>query len=133
MAIGQSSVVSNALMKIAFTGGERLGEDGKPITDDDGNVVRLSEQEVNGIKISGILELFNVLGSDIVDFMKELIVKSTNLTDEEAEDIDCIDGVDLIAEIVEVNKPFFQKLSNKLREKMVKKKDEKPAKKTKSK
>jgi hypothetical protein len=133
LAIGQSSVVSNALMKIAFTGGERLGEDGKPITNSEGKPIQLTEQEVSGIKISGILELFNVLGEDIVDLVKELIVKATNLSDEEAEDIDCVDGVDLIAEIIEVNKPFFQKLSNKLKEKMAKKKDEKPTKKTKSK
>jgi hypothetical protein len=120
-------------MKIAFSGGERLDDNGKPVTDDSGNVLKLSEQEVNGIKISGILELFNVLGEDIVDLVKELIVKATNLSDEEAEDIDCVDGVDLIAEIIEVNKPFFQKLSSKLKEKMAKKKEEKPAKKTKQK
>lgn len=122
LAIEQSGVISNAIMKLAFTGGERLGEDGKPLTDSEGKTIQLSEQEVNGIKISGILELFNVLGEDIVDLVKELIVKATNLSDEEAEDIDCVDGVDLIAEIVEVNKPFFQKLSSKLKEKIAKKK-----------
>ena len=133
MAIEQSGVVSNALMKIAFSGGERLDDNGKPVTDDSGNVLRLSEQEVNGIKISGVLEIFNVLGEDIVDLVKDLIVKATNLTDEEAEEIDCVDGVDLIAEIVEVNKPFFQKLSSKLKEKMAKKPAKERAEKSKKK
>lgn len=128
MAIGQSGVVSNAIMKLAFTGGARLNDKGEAIKDKDGKEINLTDEEVNSIRVSGILEIFNVLGDDVVDLIKDLIVKSTNLTDEEAENIDCVDGVDLIAEIIEVNKPFFQKLSSKLKEKMVKKKDEKQVK-----
>lgn len=131
MAISQSGIVSNAIMKLAFTGGARLDENGEALKDKDGNEISLSDEEVNSIRVSGILEIFNVLGDDVVDLIKDLIVKSTNLTDDEAEEIDCVDGVDLIAEIIEVNKPFFQKLSSKLKEKMAKKKDEKEVKKQK--
>ena len=68
----------------------------------------------------GLVELLGIIGEDGVDIVTDLIVKSTNLTDEEAEQIDVDEGIDLLFGIYEVNKGFFTKLSNKLQKKVKK-------------
>lgn len=114
VAVNSSEAVTNALYKIGYQGDTESKDS--------------SEDVLNGVRITGFVEIFGILGKDGTDLLKELIVKSTNLTDEEAEQVDCVDGVDLLSTIYEVNKGFFGKLSSKLKEKLQK---VKPAKKDK--
>ena len=83
-------------------------------------------EQANAIRMMGLVELLGIIGEDGADIVTDLIVKSTNLTDEEAEQIDVDEGIDLLFGIYEVNKGFFMKLSNKLQKKM-KKPKAKPA------
>lgn len=106
VAVNSSDAVTNALYKIGYQG----NAEEKDSPDD----------LLTGVRITGFIELFSILGNDGTDLLKELIVKSTNLTDEEAEQIDCVDGIDLLSAIYEVNKGFFGKLSSKLQEKIKK-------------
>lgn len=111
VAVNSSDVVTNALFKIGYNGNPENKEDKED-----------SEDLLNGVRVTGFIELFSVLGKDGTDLLKDIIVKSTNLTDDEAEDVDCESGIDLIIAIYEVNKGFFTKLSNKLKEKLKKNK-----------
>lgn len=79
-----------------------------------------SEEDVNNIKALGIVELIGLIGDEGVDLLKSLMVKSTNLEYHEVEAIDCLDGIDLLSAIYEVNKSFFVKCISKLKEKMEK-------------
>lgn len=115
VAVNSSEAVTEALYKIGYQG--------------DAESKDSSEDVLTGVRITGFIEIFGILGKDGTDLLKELIVKSTNLTDDEAEQVDCVDGVDLLSAIYEVNKGFFGKLSSKLQEKL--KKVSKPAKKDK--
>lgn len=111
VAVNSSEAVTNALYKVAYSGNPEVENE--------------TEENINGIRVTGILEILGILGDDGTNLLKDLIVKSTNLTDEEAEEIDCVDGIDLVATIFEVNKGFFGKLSSKLKEKLKKKRSTK--------
>ena len=104
-----SDTFSTAIAKITFE-----SEDGEDVTP---------------IKIMGFLELIGAVGDDGVELLKNIIVKSSNLTPAELEDIDIVDGVDLVSAVYEVNKGFFMKCGKKLMAKMEKKKQKKATKK----
>jgi len=107
IALNSSEAVTSALYKISYSGNP--------------NVENETDESINSIRITGLFEIFGILGEDGTSLLKDVIVKSTNLSDVEAEQIDCVDGIDLISTIVEVNAGFFKKLSNKLKEKLKKK------------
>lgn len=79
------------------------------------------EDKTNGIRMTGIIDLFGLIGDDSVDIIKYIIEKSTNLTPEETEEVDCLEGIDLLSGIYEVNKSFFGKCLSKLAGKKQKK------------
>lgn len=95
-----------ALYKIFYNGGRK---------DEDGNDIKESENEINAIRFAGILELIGLVGDDAVNFLKNLIVKSTNISFEDVESVDASDGIDLLFTIYEVNKNFFKKCMSKLK------------------
>ena len=72
--------------------------------------------ENNSIRILGLVEILGIVGEDGVSLLKELLVKSTNLDEDEVE------GIDLVFAMYEVNKGFFTKFMNKLEGKIPKKK-----------
>ena len=72
------------------------------------------------MRLMGVVEIFGAIGDDGVDLLKNIITKSTNLTAEDAEELDLIEGVDILTSIYEVNKGFFVKCGKKLQEKMKK-------------
>lgn len=84
-----------------------------------------SEEEINGVRITGLIDLFGLIGEDSVDIIKYVIEKSTTLTADEAEEVDCLEGIDLVTEIYKVNKSFFAKCWSKLGEKNKKKSSKK--------
>lgn len=106
LALNSSDGVVSAIAKISYAGNSEI--DGE------------TESDINGIRIAGLAELLGLLGEDGTELLKDLIVKSTNLTDAEVENIDSVDGIDLIETIIEVNKDFFVKFVNKLKEKIQK-------------
>ena len=59
-----------------------------------------------------------MIGDEGVDFIKDLIVKSTTMTDEEVEMITLEDSIDLFQNIYEVNEGFFTKFITKVNEKL---------------
>ena len=59
-----------------------------------------------------------MLGEDGVDFIKELILKSTTMEEEDVEAVSLEDSVDLIESIYEVNEGFFTKFTKKVNEKL---------------
>lgn len=67
------------------------------------------------IRMNGVLEVINHLGEDGIDFIREIMLKTTTLTADEVEQIDLESGFDLVMIIYEVNKGFFTKLLNKLK------------------
>lgn len=67
------------------------------------------------IRANGLLEIINSLGEDGIEFLMDIIVKSTSLTEDEIEEIDCEAGIDLAFDIYEVNKGFFMKCLKKLK------------------
>ena len=73
-----------------------------------------------GIQATGVIELLGIIGDDGVSVIKDIIIKSTNLTGVEVEELDIVDGVDILLAIYEVNKGFFMKCGKKLQEKMEK-------------
>lgn len=79
-------------------------------------------QQTTGVRVLGFVEMLGIVGDVGADIVNDLIVKSTNLTDEEVEDVSLEDGVDLLFDIYEVNKDFFTKLKNKLQKKATKRK-----------
>lgn len=99
--VQNSELAASAITKLTFNEGE-------------------NEQQVNGVRLMGIVELLGIIGEDGADLVVDLITKSTNLTEEEAEEIDTDSGIELLFDIYEVNKGFFTKLSNKLQKKMKK-------------
>ena len=66
----------------------------------------------------GLLEMIGLIGEDGVDMLKQVISKATTLTNQEIEDLDLLEGIDLIQDIYEVNEGFFKKCGEKLQEKM---------------
>ena len=71
----------------------------------------------NAIKVIGLVEILGLVGDDAADLIQSIVTKSTNLTEEEAEQISAEEGIDLLFNIYEVNKGFFTKFLKKLQEK----------------
>lgn len=113
--MNSSENFTSALAKIAYNG-ELVGG-GKD-----------TESNINSIRMMGIVEAFNIIGEDGTELLKDILVKSTTLTDEDVEQIDCVDGIDILFDIYEVNKSFFGKCWSKLKGKVGKKKPEKKTK-----
>ena len=67
------------------------------------------------IRANGLLEVINSLGEEGIEFLTDIIIKSTSLTEDEVEEIDCEAGIDLALDIYEVNKGFFMKCLKKLK------------------
>lgn len=106
VALNSSDNVVNAVAKVTYQGSKDIeGE---------------TESDINGIRIAGLVEILGLLGNDGTDLLKDIILKSTNLSEEDVENIDSVDGIDLIETIIEVNKGFFVKSMNKLKEKIAK-------------
>lgn len=84
-----------------------------------------SEETINGVRMTGVVDLFGLIGEDSVDIIKYVMEKSTNLTEDEVEDVDCLSGVDLLTNIYKVNKSFFVKCWSKLEGKSKKKNSKK--------
>ena len=111
--VNNSEVAANAIGKLAVNSGD--------INSD------------NAIRLIGMVEIIGLVGEDAADLIQNIIVKSTNLTEDEAELISAEEGIDLLFKIYEVNKSFFKKFLQKLKEKtqnLVEKKDEEKPKKT---
>lgn len=70
------------------------------------------------IRVLGVIDLISMLGEDGVDFIKELILKSTTMEEEDVEAVSLEDSVDLIESIYEVNEGFFTKFTKKVTEKL---------------
>lgn len=85
-------------------------------------------EDATAIRVMGLLELLGALGEDGADLLKNIIAKSTTLTPAEVEDLDIVEGLDIIMSVYEVNRGFFMKCGKKLMAKM-----EKPKAKTKKK
>lgn len=116
--LNTTSAFDNAIGKIFYNG--------RPKKDSEGNDIQYesaeTENDVNGVRILGILELVGLVGSEGVELLKDIIRKSTNLEGDDIENIDCVNGIDLLSEIYEVNKGFFVKCMSKLKEKLGKRK-----------
>ena len=100
--IQDSDKTASAITKLTFKGNNQI--------------------ENNSIRMLGLVELLSIVGEDGVYLLKELLVKSTNLDEDEVEEIDLVDGIDLVFAMYEVNKGFFMKFMKKLEEKIPKKK-----------
>lgn len=108
LVLKSSELFSQALYKVTYNGGD-AGDGEKP-----------TQSDIDGVRVLGLVEMFGIIGEDGTELLKDLIVKSTNLTDKEVEEIDCISGIDIVSTIFEVNKDFFLKCMSKLKEKMSK-------------
>ena len=111
--VNNSEVAANAIGKLAVNSGD--------INSD------------NAIRLIGMVEIIGLVGEDAADLIQNIVVKSTNLTEDEAELISAEEGIDLLFKIYEVNKSFFKKFLQKLKDKtknLVEKKDEEKPKKT---
>lgn len=97
--MSNSDAVSSAIAKIGFKSEDNSGDESM-------------------IRIMGFIEMLGLIGDDGVDLLKSIIDKSTTLTAQEIEDIDLVDGMDLLQVIYEVNKGFFKKCGKKLEEKL---------------
>lgn len=64
----------------------------------------------------GIRIFMEMFGEPLVDLISDVIYKSTDLDKDEIEAIDLEEGLDLLVAIYEVNKGFFTKFTNKLKE-----------------
>lgn len=85
----------------------------------------VSEQTVNSIRFMGLLELIGILGDEGADLVADVIRKGTNLDSTEVDELDALDGIEILFTLYEVNKGFFTKLLNKLEKKIPKVKKEK--------
>lgn len=85
--------------------------------DENGNEIAESDMAKNTIRAAGAVELIGLAGDDAVDLLKLIISKSTNLDKDQVENLDSVDGIDLLESIYEVNKSFFKKCMSKLKEK----------------
>lgn len=105
LVLNSSEAFDTALSKIFYNGITK---------DEDGKESKLDDTQLNAIRMTGVLELVGLVGDDAVNLLRTIIVKSTNLTQEEADTIDSVDGIDLLETIYEVNKGFFKKCMSKL-------------------
>lgn len=85
----------------------------------------VSEDTINSIRFMGMIELIGLLGEEGADLLSDLLVKGTNLSYDEIEEVDAVDGVELVFTMYEVNKGFFTKFMSKLEKKLTKSKKEK--------
>lgn len=97
--------LDNALVKVLYNGRPQKDASGKVIEYDTPE----TEADIGNTRFMGIVELIGLFGDDFIDLLRNLIVKSTNLTNEEVEQLDSVDGIDLVIQIYEVNKGFFKK------------------------
>ena len=82
----------------------------------------------NAIRLIGMVEILGLVGEDAADLIQNIVVKSTNLDYDEAEAISAEEGLDLLFKIYEVNKSFFKKFLQKLKDKTKNLVEEKPKK-----
>ena len=111
--VNNSDAAANAIGKLAVNSGDANSD--------------------NAIRLIGTVEILGLVGEDAADLIQNIIVKSTNLTEDEAELISAEEGIDLLFKIYEVNKSFFKKFLQKLKEKtksLVQKEEEEKPKKT---
>lgn len=94
-----SDATASALTKITFKGAK----------DDDTNI--------NAIHVVGITELLAIIGEDSASLLEDVIGKTTNMSDDDIDNISAEDGIDILFDIYEVNKGFFTKFMNKLQKK----------------
>ena len=90
------------------------------------------EEDNSNVRLLGIAQLLAILGTEGADLLGDIIEKCTNLEEEEVAQIHAEDGIDLLFEIYEVNKSFFTKLSQKLKEKVATPKTKRDTKKKKA-
>lgn len=90
------------------------------------------EEDNSNVRLLGIAQLLAILGTEGADLLGDIIEKCTNLEEEEIAKIPAEDGIDLLFEIYEVNKSFFTKLSQKLKEKVATPKTKRDTKKKKA-
>ena len=109
MVLNSTDATATAINKLMY----------RPIDDN------VSEQTVNSIRFMGLLELIGILGDEGADLVADILRKGTNMTTDEIEELDALDGVELLFDLYEVNKGFFTKLLNKLEKKIPKAKREK--------
>ena len=107
--MNDTNAFSTAIAKMMYK--EEMAEDG--------------ESYGLGIQAAGVIELLRIIGDDGVSVIKNIIVKSTNLTGVEVEELDLVDGIDLLITIYEVNKGFFTKCGKRLQEKLGSQKEKK--------
>ena len=98
--VDNSDLIASAITKITYQDKENK--------DDDYTMFR----------IMGALELLSAVSENSVDFIHDIIEKSTNLEYDEVGELDNEAGMDVLCPIYKVNKSFFQKLFKKLKEKM---------------
>lgn len=98
--VDNSDLIASAITKITYQDKENK--------DDDYTMFR----------IMGALELLSAVSENSVDFIHDIIEKSTNLEYDEVGELDNEAGMDVLCSIYKVNKSFFQKLFKKLKEKM---------------
>ena len=72
------------------------------------------------IKIAGALELLGMMGEEGIVLLQNVLMKSTNLSKEDVEALDLVDGLDVAEGVYRVNKVFFVKSGNKLLDKLKK-------------
>lgn len=115
IASGLSGVVANVLKEDSAFGAALAKITYTPEKGEDDTV----------IKIMGLLEMIGLIGEDGVNIIKQIISKSTTLTNKEIEDLDLLEGTDLLFDIYEVNESFFEKCGKRLQERLNPKKAKK--------
>ena len=106
--VNNSDAAANAIGKLAVNSGDANSD--------------------NAIRLIGMVEILGLVGEDAADLIQNIVVKSTNLDYDEAEAISAEEGLDLLFKIYEVNKSFFKKFLQKLKEKTKNLVEEKPKK-----
>ena len=106
--VNNSDAAANAIGKLAVNSGDANSD--------------------NAIRLIGMVEILGLVGEDAADLIQNIVVKSTNLDYTEAEEISAEEGLDLLFKIYEVNKSFFKKFLQKLKEKTKNLVEEKPKK-----
>lgn len=106
--VNNSDAAANAIGKLAVNSGDANSD--------------------NAIRLIGMVEILGLVGEDAADLIQNIVVKSTNLDYDDAEAISAEEGLDLLFKIYEVNKSFFKKFLQKLKEKTKNLVEEKPKK-----
>lgn len=95
-ALNNSEGISSAITKLTVVEGTDGIEDAK------------------GVKLIGAVELAGIIGEEGIDFLLEIIKMSVNITDDELDKVDPLEGIEIVEAIYKVNKDFFTKCMNKL-------------------